>query len=94
MKNPMTKVFNKFRHHYYYQEMVQLSTLAVVAVIAWLIISFTDDAITFASSPKGVIWVLAFAAALVLGLTIKLFYNILMIRYSKDPFKYKLLQKD
>jgi UDP-N-acetylmuramyl pentapeptide phosphotransferase/UDP-N-acetylglucosamine-1-phosphate transferase len=94
MKNPMLKVFGKFRHHYYYQEMVQLSTLAVVCIIAWLIISFTDDVVEFASSPKGVIWVLALVAALVLGLTIKLFYNILMIRYSKDPFKYKLLQKD
>jgi chromate transport protein ChrA len=94
MKNPMFKLFRKFRHHYYYQEMVQLSTLAVIAIIAWLVINFNDDVIEFASSPRGVIGILAFVAAIVLGLTIQLFYNILMIKYSKDPFKYKLLQKD
>lgn len=73
---------------------MQLSTLAVVAIIAWLIIYFTDDLLALASSPKGIIWVLAFASALVLGLTIKLFFNILVIKYSKDTFKCKLLEKN
>ncbi len=92
MNNPMHNLFKSFRNHYYYQELVQLSSIAAIAVLAWVTYLLAGFAAALAGTEKGLLWILAFAVGLVLALSIKLFYNILMIKYSKNPFEYKLFE--
>jgi membrane protein YdbS with pleckstrin-like domain len=91
MKNPIELLFKPLAGSYYYQEMVQITTVVSIAAATYLLYSYAHKAIAFASTPQGAIWILAFLAASVLALSIKLFFSVIIFKYSKNPFQYKIM---
>jgi hypothetical protein len=93
MKNPFHKIFSRLRNNVYYQEMVQISSVSAIGLFAFIFVKYGETAWKLATTPTGIIWVLAFLAGLVLALTILLFFNMLIVKYSDKPEQYALLSK-
>jgi hypothetical protein len=93
MKNPLYRIFNPLRNHYYFDEIVQLTSIASLVLLCWLAATFTDDLLAFAATPNGMIWILSFFSGLVLALTIRLFFNMIMIKYSDKAEQFALFNK-
>jgi hypothetical protein len=93
MKNPLYGIFKPLRSHYYFDEIVQLATISSLVLLGWLAVTFAENLMAFASSPNGLIWILAFVSGLVLTLTIRLFFNMIIIKYSDKPEQFALFKK-
>lgn len=91
MNNPIKNLFKPLEGRYYYTELVQLTTLVAIAGATYLFFLYGQQALAIASTNTGAIWILAFLASTVLALSIQLFFNILMFKYSKNPFDYKIM---
>lgn len=93
MNNPIKYLFKPIKGSYYYAELVQLTTLAAIASATYILYSFGHRALALASTNKGAIWILALLASSVLALSINLFFSVIIFKYSKNPFKYKIMNE-
>ncbi len=61
-------------------------------LLGWLMYRYGESIIEFTSTERGLLYCLSFLLSIVLGLTLKLYYRIVVIKYHEKDVKIKLFE--
>jgi len=84
MKNPMSFLWKKWCGHYYYTEMVQLSTLIMAGGIIYGLYHFGAEMLEWFAVNNGILWLLALVTGIVLAQVVRLYFRLLVLKYNPD----------
>jgi len=94
MKELFKLISNKLQGWYYYQELKELSSLAFIGGVIWLFYNYGKDILNFLSSNTGLIYLSFLLVAIVLGIAIKMYYRVIVIKYYEKDTDIRLFEKN
>ena len=77
---------------YYYQELKEMSLLAAAIATVWAAYNYGKNVLRFAFSPTGLTYLTFLMAAIVLGMVIKMYYRIIVIKYHEKDTHIQLFK--
>jgi len=90
MKQLIKLVSKRLQRWYYYQELRQLSLLAITILTIWCLYTYHTVLLTWVFSTKGMIYVTFSMATLVLAIVIKIYYRMIVIKYHEKDSSIQL----
>ena len=85
-------ISKRIKNWYYYQELKELGTLAIIGGIIWLLYNYGKSIANFLLSDTGLIYLSFLLVAIVLGVTIKMYYRVIVIKYHEKDTNIALFQ--
>lgn len=92
MKYLFQLLFRKLKSNYFYPEIKQVSRIISTVVAAWALYTYGSWLLGLAVSPTGMTYIAFFMVAIVLGQVIRLYYRIMVIKYSEKDTRIELFE--
>ncbi len=85
-------ISKRLRHWYYYQALKELSALGFIGGLIWLFYNYGKSILHFVLSNTGLIYLSFLLVAIVLGIAIKMYYRVIVIKYHEKNTNIQLFQ--
>jgi len=92
MKQLIKYISQRLQKWYYYQELKEISTLALIISAIWLLYNYGITILQFTFTETGLMITTFFFASVVIGITIKMYYRIMVIKYHEKDTNIELLK--
>lgn len=94
MKLLFQMISKKLQRWYCYQEFKELSSVALIGTSIWLFYKFGKSILQFVLSNTGLIYLSFLIVAIVLGIAIKMYYRVIVIKYHEKDAKTRVFQNN
>jgi hypothetical protein len=85
-------ISKRLQRWYYYQELKELGGVAAIGGIIWLLYNYGKSILNFTLSDTGLIYLSFLLVAIVLGVAIKMYYRVIVIKYHEKDTNIQLFQ--
>lgn len=82
----------KITRWYYFPEFKQITQLFLIIFFGWLLYSYGEKSVQYILSFEGLTYLVFFFVAILLAISIKLYYRIIVIKYHEKDTKIKLFE--
>lgn len=88
------RMFHKIlRKRNYYQELKELSTVAAVVFSAWFLFNYGKALVQWLLTETGTTYAVFFMASVVIGISIKIYYRVMVIKYHEKDTNIELFKE-
>jgi len=93
MKQLTKPVHDKLKTWYYYQELKEMSFAAVVIAVVWFFYNFGEEIFRWMLTETGRMYLVFFMAGIVISITIKIYYRVMVIKYHEKNTHIELFKE-
>ncbi len=92
MNTQIKMLHNILKKWYYYQELKELSIVAVIILSAWFLLNYGKSILHWLFTETGATYTVFFMASIVIAIAIKIYYRIMVIKYHEKDTRIKLFE--
>ena len=92
MKHLIKLISQRLQKWYYYQELKEISLVALIISGIWFLYSYGTTIRKFIFTEKGLILSVFFFLTVIIAITIKMYYRIMVIKYYEKDINIELFK--
>ncbi|MCU0323142.1 MAG: hypothetical protein MUE72_12040 [Chitinophagaceae bacterium] len=92
MKQLIKSISQRLQKWYFYQELKDISKVALIITSSWLLYNYGTTILKFIFTEKGLMVTTFFFASLVIGIAIKMYYRVMVIKYHEKDTNIELFK--